>query len=245
MEWTYISQTPLGGIYLIVFLLSLNLAFGIVVITHRALGCKLGGILSRLWWMRCSAVVLFTYEMSRIMIAHLLTFTCRWHVAFLVGVFADLYSPKYWNFDTITQQETRISNILLVEKLCYRQMIIGEVWFWVLCSSSLQTRNLRAAMLRLVPATIGICLRGWAEKAEQPDVSPSGIIWGSAFIMIQLFLAIHLRKPSSRDMRENEEDYVSACDLYDRAQFRRRNDSDRWIPSIRWKLFNTSHLWQG
>ncbi|CAG9944922.1 unnamed protein product, partial [Clonostachys rosea f. rosea IK726] len=181
MEWKYIPKTLLAGIYFIVFLLSLNVAFGIAIITHRALGCKLSGILSRLWWMRCSAVVLLT-----------------WHMAFLAGVFLDLYSPKYWNFDTIIQQEATMSNILLADKVCYRQMIIGEVWFCFLCFSYLQTRYLRAAMLRLVPAAIGIFLRSWAKKSEIPDLSPSGIIWGSTFIMIQLFLAIHLWKQSPK-----------------------------------------------
>ncbi|CAI6078959.1 unnamed protein product, partial [Clonostachys chloroleuca] len=127
-----------------------------------------------------------------------LIFTYGWHMAFLAGVFLDLYSPKYWNFDTIIQQETRISNILLADKLCYRQMIIGEVWFCVLCFSYLQTRHLRAAMLRLVPAAIGIFLRGWAKKSEIPDLSPSVIIWGSACIMLRLFLAIQLWKQSPK-----------------------------------------------
>lgn len=53
-------------------------------------------------------------------------------------------------------------------------------------------------MLHLVPAAIGIFLRGWAKKSEIPDVSPSGIIWGSACIMIQLFLAIQLWKQSPK-----------------------------------------------
>ncbi|CAH0033143.1 unnamed protein product [Clonostachys rhizophaga] len=230
MDWTYISQTLLGVIYFILFLLSLNVAFDIAIITHRALGCKLGGILSRLWWMRCSAVILFT-----------------WHVAFLAGVLLDLYSPKYWNFDTISQQETRISNILLADELCYRQMIIGEIWFCVLSFSYLQTRYLRAAMLHLVPVTIGILLREWAKKSEIPDLSPSGDIWGSVCIIIQLFLAMHLWKQSPKvdgGMRDNEKGCVSACDLYDRAQHRKRNGADRWKPSFGWKLFNIS-LWKG
>uniref|UniRef100_A0A0B7JZE4 Uncharacterized protein n=1 Tax=Bionectria ochroleuca TaxID=29856 RepID=A0A0B7JZE4_BIOOC len=157
--------------------------------------------------MRCSAVVLLT-----------------WHMAFLAGVFLDLYSPKYWNFDTIIQQEATMSNILLADK----------------------TRYLRAAMLRLVPAAIGIFLRSWAKKSEIPDLSPSGIIWGSTFIMIQLFLAIHLWKQSPKldgGMRDNEEAFVSAFDLYDRAQPRRRDDAVRCKPSSGWKLFNISHLW--
>jgi hypothetical protein len=128
----------------------------------------------------------------------MLILTYRWHMAFLAGVFLDLYSPKYWNFDTIIQQEATMSNILLADKVCYRQMIIGEVWFCFLCFSYLQTRYLRAAMLRLVPAAIGIFLRSWAKKSEIPDLSPSGIIWGSTFIMIQLFLAIHLWKQSPK-----------------------------------------------